>query len=77
MIQVGAYPAEEDAKQRLSDVQSKAASVLVGADPFTESVDKGGTTLYRARFAGLDKDKAEAACKLLKRNAVECVTIKN
>jgi D-alanyl-D-alanine carboxypeptidase len=77
MIQVGAYPAEEDAKQRLSAVRSKAAKILNGADPFTETVDKGGTTYYRARFAGLDKDKAEAACKYLKKNDVECVTIKN
>ena len=77
MIQVGAYPAEQEAKQRLSTVQSKASKILTGADPFTETVDKGGTTYYRARFAGLDKDKAEAACKYLKKNDVECVTIKN
>jgi D-alanyl-D-alanine carboxypeptidase len=77
MIQVGAYPAEHDAKQRLSVVQNKASKVLTGADPFTESVDKGGTTLYRARFAGFDKDQAEAACKFLKRESVECVTIRN
>ena len=67
----------EALRQRLSTVKSKAASLLAAADPFTESVDKGGTTYYRARFAGLDKDKAEAACKYLKRNDVECVTIKN
>jgi D-alanyl-D-alanine carboxypeptidase len=77
MIQVGAYQAEQEAKQRLSAVQSKASKVLTGADPFTESVDKGGTTLYRARFAGLDKDQAEAACKYLKRDGVDCVPIKN
>jgi D-alanyl-D-alanine carboxypeptidase len=77
MIQVGAYPAEQAAKQRLSSVQSKASKILTGAEAFTETVDKGGTTLYRARFAGLDKDKAEAACKYLKKNDVDCVTIKN
>jgi D-alanyl-D-alanine carboxypeptidase len=77
MIQVGAFQAEQEAKQRLTSVQSKASKVLNGADPFTETVDKGGTTFYRARFAGLDKDKAEAACKYLKRNDVDCVTIKN
>ena len=77
VIQVGAYPAEQEAKQRLSDVQSKAAKILAGTDPFTETVDKAGTTLYRARFAGFDKDKAEAACKYLKRNDVDCVMIKN
>jgi D-alanyl-D-alanine carboxypeptidase len=77
IIQVGAYQAEQEAKQRLAVLQSKAAKVLSGADPFTESIDKGGTTYYRARFAGLDKEKAEAACKYLKRDGVECVTIKN
>ena len=77
IIQVGAYPAEDEAKQQLSTVKSKASRLLAAADPFTESVHKGGTTLYRARFAGLDKDRAEAACKYLKRNDVDCVTLKN
>ena len=77
MIQVGAYPGEQAAKQRLTTVQSKASKMLTGAEAFTETVEKGGTTYYRARFAGLDKDTAEAACKYLKRNDVECVTIKN
>jgi D-alanyl-D-alanine carboxypeptidase len=77
MIQVGAFTAEQEAKQRLSAVQSKASKMLDGTDPFTESVEKDHKTYYRARFAGLDKDKAEAACKALKRDGVECVTIKN
>jgi D-alanyl-D-alanine carboxypeptidase len=77
MIQVGAFPAEQAAKQRLSSVQNKASKMLGGAEGFTETVDKAGTTYYRARFAGLDKDKAEAACKYLKKNDVECVTVKN
>ena len=77
MIQVGAYPGEQEAKKRLSTVQTKAAKMLTRAEAFTETVEKSGTTLYRARFAGLDKDSAEAACKYLKRNDVECVTIKN
>jgi D-alanyl-D-alanine carboxypeptidase len=77
MIQVGAYPAEQAAKERLSNVQNKASKVLTGAEAFTEPVEKSGTTLYRARFAGLDKDKAEAACKYLKKNDVDCVTVKN
>jgi D-alanyl-D-alanine carboxypeptidase len=76
VIQVGAFQAEAEAKQRLTKVQSKASKMLDGADPFTETIDKGGTTYYRARFAGLDKEQAEAACKYLKRNDVECVTTK-
>jgi len=77
MIQVGAFPAEEEAKQRLSSVQSRAARYLATADAFTESVTKGDSILYRARFAGLGKGQAEAACNYLKRNDVDCMTIKN
>ena len=77
MIQVGAYPGEQAAKERLSTVQSKASKMLTGAEAFTETIEKGGATYYRARFAGLDKDKAEAACKYLKKNDVECVPLKN
>jgi D-alanyl-D-alanine carboxypeptidase len=77
IIQVGAFPAEGEAKQRLSAVQSKASRFLGSADAFTESVNKGDATLYRARFAGLGKDQAEAACNYLKHNDVDCMTIKN
>jgi D-alanyl-D-alanine carboxypeptidase len=77
MIQVGAFPAEGEAKQRLSSVQSRASRYLASADAFTESVSKGETVLYRARFAGLGKEQAEAACNYLKHNDVDCMTIKN
>ena len=33
--------------------------------------------LYRARFAGFDKEAAEIACKQLKRGHFECITLKN
>jgi D-alanyl-D-alanine carboxypeptidase len=77
IIQVGAYPAESEAQQRLQTVKSKAARLLASASPFTEPVQRGETTLYRARFAGLDREQAEAACRFLKRNDVDCLTIKN
>jgi len=77
IIQVGAFPAEGEAKQRLSTVQSKASRFLASADAFTETVSKGDSTFYRARFAGLGKEQAEAACNYLKHNDVDCMTIKN
>ena len=77
IIQVGAYPDEDEAKRRLGMVKIKALRMLSSADPFTEPTVKDGTTYYRARFAGLDKDQAEAVCKFLKRSDVECVAIKN
>jgi D-alanyl-D-alanine carboxypeptidase len=77
VIQVGAFPAEDEAKQRLSSVQTRASRYLGSADAYTESVTRGDATLYRARFAGLGKEQAEAACNYLKHNDVECMTIKN
>jgi len=52
--------------------------MLATAEPFTERVTKGETTLYRARFAGFDdKDRAEAVCRVLKRNEIACLALKN
>jgi D-alanyl-D-alanine carboxypeptidase len=77
IVQVGAFGSEAEAKQHLDEAQSKAKSLLGRADPFTEAVTKGDKTYYRARFAGLDRDKAEATCKQLRRNDIACMTIKN
>lgn len=77
MIQVGAFDVEKDAKARLSLCQSKAKDALGEASPFTEPVAKGAKTLYRARFAGLDKTQAETACKHLKRSEIPCMLLRN
>jgi D-alanyl-D-alanine carboxypeptidase len=77
MIQVGAFPEEKEAKQRLTAAQDRAKALLGHADPFTERVAKGDKSLYRARFAGLDKDQAETACKHLKRSEIPCILLKN
>jgi D-alanyl-D-alanine carboxypeptidase len=37
----------------------------------------GDKTLYRARFAGIQKDEADAICRQLKRNDISCIAIKN
>lgn len=77
LIQVGAFDDEKEAKSRLSTCQSKAKELLAKAAPFTEKVSKGERSLYRARFAGLDKEQAEAACKSLKRSDIPCMLLKN
>jgi len=77
IIQVGAFDVEREARERLSAVQAKAGQILKRASPFTEAVVTGDKTLYRARFAGIQKDQAEAICRQLKRNDIVCMTIKN
>jgi D-alanyl-D-alanine carboxypeptidase len=78
VIQIGAFDALNDAKQRLSLAQDKAGKILKNADPFTEKVEKGSKTLYRARFAGfVEKTQAEDACKHLRRGEIPCMLLKN
>ena len=77
MIQVGAFPKEDEAKERLREAQTVGKTIVAKAEPFTERVTKGATELYRARFAGFDQDAAEAACKYFKRNEIACMATKN
>jgi D-alanyl-D-alanine carboxypeptidase len=77
LIQVGAFPEENEAKKRLTLAVTTAKDELDQADPFTEKVAKGEKTLYRARFAGFDKKQAEAACKSLRRGEIPCMLLKN
>jgi D-alanyl-D-alanine carboxypeptidase len=78
IVQVGALESEGEAKQRIDLARTKASALLSKADPFTETiVSKDNRTLYRARFAGLDRDAAEAVCKTLKRADISCMTVRN
>ena len=78
IIQVGALDSETEAQERIEAARNQAKGLLTKADPFTEPVvGKGDKKLFRARFAGLDRDQAEAACRTLKRSDISCITIKN
>jgi D-alanyl-D-alanine carboxypeptidase len=77
IVQVGAYEDIAEAREKLATAKIRAAGLLQGGDPFTEPVVKGDKTLYRARFAGLKQDQAEAACRLLKRSDIVCMAIRN
>jgi D-alanyl-D-alanine carboxypeptidase len=69
IVQVGALESESEARQRIEAAK---------ADPFTEPVvAKGDRKLFRARFAGLDRDQAEAVCRTLKRSDISCITVRN
>ena len=64
--------------QRIEAARSQAHGLLNKAEPFTEPVlAKGDRKLFRARFAGLDRDQAEAVCQTLKRSDISCMTVRN
>ncbi len=78
IIQVGALESESEARQRIETARSHARGLLNKADSFTEPVvAKDDRKLFRARFAGLDREQAEAACRTLKRNDISCITVRN
>jgi D-alanyl-D-alanine carboxypeptidase len=77
IVQVGALESENEARQRIEAARSQAHGLLNKADSFTEQVAKGDRTLFRARFAGLDHDQAEAICRTLKRSDISCITFHN
>jgi D-alanyl-D-alanine carboxypeptidase len=78
IIQVGALETESEAKQRIDLARNQARGLLSKADPFTEPVvAKDNKKLFRARFAGLERDQAEAVCRTLKRADISCITVRN
>jgi D-alanyl-D-alanine carboxypeptidase len=78
IVQVGALESESEARQRIDAARSQARGLLAKADPFTEPVvGKGDRKLFRARFAGLDRDQAEAVCRTLKRSEISCIAVRN
>jgi len=78
IVQVGALESEDEAQKRIEAARSSARGLLTRADPFTEPViAKDNRKLYRARFAGLERDQAEAVCRALRRSDISCITVRN
>jgi D-alanyl-D-alanine carboxypeptidase len=78
IVQVGALESEDEAQKRIEAARSGARGLLSKADPFTELViAKDNRKLYRARFAGLEHDQAEAVCRALRRSDIPCMTARN
>jgi D-alanyl-D-alanine carboxypeptidase len=76
-IQIGAFPEERQARERIDQARTRFGTLLAKTEPYTEKTQKGVTTLFRARFAGLDEDGARRACALLKKGDFVCMAFKN
>ena len=72
MIQLAAAESDSKAQEILANAKARTSGALSRAEPYTESVTKGGTTLWRARFAGFDEAGAQEACKAVKRAGFGC-----
>jgi D-alanyl-D-alanine carboxypeptidase len=72
VVQIGATDDADKATDMLNRAKAQNRGLLAMAKPFTERVQKGDSTFYRARFAVLDSAAAEAACRSLKRSGFSC-----
>lgn len=76
-IQIGAVPSKDAAINMLEGARKYSPRTLASVSNYTMSVDKNGTQLYRARFAGFSSKKsAWAACKNLKKK-YGCLALAN
>jgi D-alanyl-D-alanine carboxypeptidase len=78
IVQVGALETEAEAQTRIDAARSSSRGLLSKADSFTEPVvAKDNRKLFRARFAGLERDQAEAVCRMLRRSDIACMAVRN
>jgi len=78
IVQVGALESEGEAQQRIEAAKNSARGLLSRADSFTEPIiSKDNRKLFRARFAGLERDQAEAVCRALRHSDIVCITVRN
>ncbi len=78
VIQIAAADSKAGAMKILSKAQSLGGRALANANPFTQEVQKGSATLFRARFSGFDtKAQAWNACEALKKKQYGCFALNN
>lgn len=75
-VQIGAFSNVNEAQRQLSSVSGRAGAVLAGHPPVTVPFSKDNLQFYRARFAGFNEAKAQAACQSLKQHKIECVVMR-
>ena len=75
-IQISATPTLDAANDLLDEARAANSRLLNGRVNHTEVVKKGGSTLYRARFAGFpSKSAARDACATLKKQKYACLAL--
>ncbi len=75
-IQIGASPSKTAALNLLNKAKKRGKPVLASTSIYTETVQKGGATLHRARFTGFaSKSSARRACRYLKKRKFACLAL--
>ena len=72
-MQIGAYGSIDEAQRALTTVQGRSGKLLAGIASVTHPTIKDGHQMFRARFTGLDADRAVATCTALRRQSFDCL----
>ena len=75
-VQVAATDSRKQARAVLRDVRRNHGRLLLGTVDHVPTVRRGGTTFWRARFAGFhSKGAARRACASLRKRRVSCLAL--
>lgn len=72
-IQIGAFAAEQEAREKLDLARQRSPRHLARAGLTTPAVIVNGRRLFRARFTGLSAETAASACSELRRQQIDCL----
>ncbi|MGF1462168.1 MAG: serine hydrolase [Maricaulaceae bacterium] len=75
-VQIGAFRDAEQADALLMAIADMQIAGLERAEPIVQNAEQGaGDGLYRARFAGLSRSQARAACQTLTSRGSACLAV--
>jgi D-alanyl-D-alanine carboxypeptidase len=75
-VQVGAFTSQAAASARLESVAMMGLHSLLGeAQARVEPLERNGRQLWRARYAGLDGDRARSICQRLEASGESCFAV--
>jgi D-alanyl-D-alanine carboxypeptidase len=72
VVQIGAYGSIDDAQRALNNALGRAGGLLAGVSSVTNPAMKDGRQIFRARFTGLDANRATSTCNALRRQSFDC-----
>ena len=75
-IQLGAYPSEAEARQKLTTAMGLGQTLLSGHAAGALTYAAPDRVWYRARFAGFDRAAADKTCLTLKSKKLDCIVMR-
>jgi len=74
-IQIGAFPSEAEARQKLTTAMGLGSTLLAGHAAGAVSYAAPDRVWYRARFSGFDRAAADKTCLTLRAKRLDCIVM--